>query len=232
MSASARLSLISNSIFFQRRIPQLLQIRLFQLYESGILDDASKMEASEMLLECGSPDKALLMIGSIENIEYRVAASHLATTAAKAIKKIESQADAWRLIADRFGVQDADLLIAASRMYSAGRHTEVIDLLAERNSDELERSLGLLLARSYFTVEEYDNCLKVSRSMLERHPDDQDVLRLIIRSKRRQGDVGDEEAFQALSRSLELGTIHPEDAYRLARTLVENEDWEAGLQSD
>ena len=57
----------------------------------------------EILLECGSPDKAILMIGSIENIEYRVAASQLAATAAKGIKKIESQADAWRLIADRFG---------------------------------------------------------------------------------------------------------------------------------
>jgi glycosyltransferase involved in cell wall biosynthesis/tetratricopeptide (TPR) repeat protein len=216
---------------FSEADPAVAANTAFQLYESGILNDASKMEASEMLLECGSPDKAILMIGSIENIEFRVAASQLAATSARAIKNIESQADAWRLIADRFGVQDADLLIAASRMYSAGRHTEVIDLLAERDSDELERSLGLLLARSYFTVEEYDNCLNVSRSMLERHPDDQDVLRLIIRSKRRQGDVGDEEAFQALSRSLELGTIHPEDAYRLARTLVENEDWEAASKA-
>jgi len=210
---------------FSETDPVVAANTAFQLYESGTLDDESKLEASEMLLECGSPDKAILMIGSIENIELRVAASQLATTAAKAIKKIESQADAWRLIADRFGVRDADLLIAASRMYSAGRHTEVIDLLAERDLDKLDRSLGLLLARSYFTVEEYDNCLNVSRSMLERHPDDQDVLRLIIRSKRRQGEVGDEEAFHALSRSLELGTIHPEDAYRLARVLVENEDW-------
>ena len=128
-------------------------------------------------------------------------------------------------------MQDSGLWIAASRMYTAGRHAEVIELLAERYSDGLDRGLGLLLARSYFTVEEYDNCLNVSRLMLERHPDDQDVLRLIIRSKRRQGDVGDEEAFQALSRSLELGTIHPEDAYRLARTLVENEDWETASKA-
>ncbi|MED5303750.1 MAG: hypothetical protein VYD89_04960, partial [Candidatus Thermoplasmatota archaeon] len=82
---------------FSEADPAVAANTAFQLYESGILDDASKMEASEMLLEYGSPDKAILMIGSIENIEFRVAASQLATTAAKAIKNIESQADAWRL---------------------------------------------------------------------------------------------------------------------------------------
>ena len=197
----------------------------FQMHNSGTLHDNAKIGAAEMLLECGSPEKALLVVGTIQTVDFRVNASKLAVKVARAIKGIEAQADAWGLIADKFGVSDDDLLVAASRMYSAGRHTEVIDLLAGDGVKILDRSLGLLLARSYFTVEEYDNCLNVSRSILEMNPDDRDVLRLVIRSKRRLGDAGDEEAFQALTRSLELGTIHPEDAYRLARTLVENEDW-------
>ena len=198
----------------------------FEMHLSGILNDNQKMDLSEVLIRIGSLEKAISVIKSIENEDYRVDAIKLAKIATKGMKKIEDQAEAWNKIMKNFTLDDDDLMNAASKMYSAGRHSDVIDLLTKKIHNNPNKKIGLLLARSYFTEMDYDSCLNVCRSILMLHPDDHDILKLIIRSKKRQGVTGDQEIFQALNRSLEIGAIHPKDASHLASLFIADRKWE------
>ena len=195
------------------------------LLKRGKISDGFALIAAETVYADGQFREAMEILENTNEISSKKGFSELYRKIAKSIDSIDEQADAWISIEDRIGIVDEDLLIAASRMYSSRRYHEVIRLIGNGYQNYPHRDLNMLLSRAYFTIGEYQKCLEVSRYILDHNPDFQDALNLVIRSKRRMGDYDDEENLLVLKKSLKLGTILPDDAYRLSRILVERGEW-------
>ena len=195
------------------------------LLRRGKISDSFALIAAKTVYAGGRFKEAMEILEDTGEISPKQEFSELYRKIAKSIDSIDGQADAWIPIEDKIGIVDEDLLIAASRMYSSRRYHEVIRLIDNRYQNYSHRDLSMLLSRAYFTIGEYQKCLEVSRHVLDQNPDFQDALNLVIKSKRRMGDYDDEENLLMLKKSLKLGTILPDDAYRLSRILVERGEW-------
>ncbi len=196
------------------------------LFEKDFLYGDMRIKASETAIKYGDFQLGLNMLLDTENGSSSEDASRIAGIAARSFSIVEEQAKAWVNISNSLGVLEKDLQVAASKIYLAGMHEEVIELLGKISFETQNQRLIFILSKSLYNVGLYEECIDSCRHLLEINPGDSDALSLVIRSKKKLGDTRDEETIEALKKSLELGVIRPSEAYFLSRMMVESGDWE------